>query len=324
MSTLSATVAVCTYNRYDHLPKCVESLTRQTLDPARFDVVVVDNSPDATRAAEAGVAMQAIGGPRLTYLLEKTPGLSNARNVAACASSADVIAFIDDDAIAEPDWLERIVDAFESFGDKAGVVGGRIDPIWESARPNWLSDRMLGQVSVVDWGGSLRVAGPDEWFAGANIAYRRALLQKVGGFAVNLGRIGGSGASLLSNEESAVNDAAVAAGLRLIYAPDARVSHLVDSRRLTREWFRQRIAWQAVSDLLARPETTLRDPARHWRSVIDFLDTLPPSERQLSGLHVDTEDPDLFQRQLGAVYGMTVTALTGFREVNAPAPGDRR
>lgn len=314
---LSATVAICTYNRYDLLKTCVESVLAQNVGERRFDVVIVDNSPDGALAAAKQREFGAAHPQRLRYIVEATPGLSNARNVATRTSDADVIVFIDDDAIAEAGWLSHVMEGFEEYGDLAGVVGGRIDPIWEAPRPPWLGDQILGYVSVVNWGGGLRVAADNEWFAGANIAYRRKTLHDLGGFSTNLGRIG-AGSSLLSNEENAVNDAMTGAGYRMIYAPEARVSHLVESKRLTREWFRQRTAWQAVSDMLARPATTMAKKSRHMRSVFDYLDHLPPRDRPMAGLYADTDDPEMFQRQLDAVYGLTVAALTGYQD--APTP----
>ena len=190
--------AVCTYDRYDALPRAVESLLAQTPPSGDFGVLVVDNSPDHEKARAFGARY--VGEPRVTYLVETTPGLSNARNVATGACGAELLAFMDDDAVASPDWLARIVEAFETCGPDAAVVGGKVVARWQAPRPPWLRERNFGYLSLVDWGGSLRVAKRDEWLAGTNLAYRVEALRAAGGFSTLLGRVG-SHSHLLSNEE---------------------------------------------------------------------------------------------------------------------------
>jgi glycosyltransferase involved in cell wall biosynthesis len=300
---------ICTYNRYDLLPKAIQSLAMQSLDRAQYKVVVVDNSPDHEAAARYGEQFR--GQKNFAYLIERTPGLSNARNVAARTCGTELIAYMDDDAIADPRWLEELLRAYDRFGEEAGIVGGRVDPIWEAERPRWLHDRLLGHVSVVDWGGECRVAGANEWLAGTNVSYRTELVQLYGGFNPSLGRVG-SGISLMSNEEIALSEAIKAAGKLLIYAPDARVEHLVDKRRLSRTWFRKRAAWQAVSDFVMKPEETLKGAQHQWRPLLDYFNSLPPKERSIRGLYLETDDPEKFLWQLGAIYMATVAAMSGF------------
>ena len=192
-------LCICTYDRYDLLGAAIDSALGQALPTGQYRVVVIDNSPDAARAEAFGRRYAAI--PHLDYVVEPTPGLSNARNVAARLGLAPIIAFMDDDALATPGWAEELLKAFAHFGAQAMVVGGRVDPIWGSPRPNWVHDDMLGHLSVVDWGGKTRFVDEGEWLAGTNIAFRTEAILSHGGFATHLGRIG-SGSSLLSNEES--------------------------------------------------------------------------------------------------------------------------
>ena len=88
--------------------------------------------------------------PNLTYLIEETPGLSNARNVSARLCGTPFISFMDDDAVAGETWLEEVVRAFQVFGPATMVVGGRVDPLWGASRPPWVHDAMLGNLSVVN------------------------------------------------------------------------------------------------------------------------------------------------------------------------------
>jgi len=304
------TAAICTYNRYDLLPKAIASLERQSLPKADYEILVVDNSPDRDQSVEFSIAFKSV--PGLTWLIEQTPGLSNARNVAARAAKSPIIAFMDDDAIAAPDWLEKLATVFDKFGSQAEVVGGRVDPIWEVPQPRWLPDSLLGNVSVVNWGGSDRFAAPREWVAGTNIAFRVAALQKAGGFSVHLGRTRG-GQALLSNDETDVIERMTANGARLVYAPGAVVQHLVPAERLTQGWFRRRVAWQAVSDYLLDPQRLFEKAPDYWRSVTEFYARLPPRDRNPRGLYVEQVDPEMFRMQMDALYNFTVVLLTGFR-----------
>jgi glycosyltransferase involved in cell wall biosynthesis len=292
------------------LPKAIESLSRQTLAPDSFQIIVVDNSPDHERSEQEARALR--GYDNLQWIVEKTSGLSNARNVGARAAAAPLIAFMDDDAIAAPGWLDAYIAAFDTFGPLAHAAGGRVDPLWGAPRPTWLADAMLGYVSVVHWGGVARFAAAREWVAGTNIAFRRDALLAAGGFHVGLGR-NRTGHALLSNDEIEVLARLADAGGRLLYVPDAVVEHLVPTERLTQSWFRRRAAWQAVSDYLQDPRTLYENAPRYWPDVADFLSRLPPKYRGPRGLYVEQTDPEMFRRQTGAIYNFTVATLAGFQ-----------
>jgi glucosyl-dolichyl phosphate glucuronosyltransferase len=315
MTDLAISAIVCTYDRYDLLPKAIGSLTKQTLPQDAFEIIVVDNSPDHERSDEISHEYAAV--ENLKWIVEKTPGLSNARNVGAGRAAAPIVAFMDDDAIASPSWLQCIVGAFKQFGPAAQAAGGRVTPIWGAPRPAWLPDELLGYVSVVDWGGSARVAQPKEWVAGTNIAFRNDALKKAGGFSVGLGRNKG-GHALLSNDEIEIIARLGAGGGQLLYVPEAMVEHLVPPERLSQAWFRRRVAWQAVSDYLQDPKGLFEKAPRYWNGVTDFYARLPPKHRTPRGLYVELDDPDLFRRQLSALYNFTVAVLAGFNGLEEP------
>ncbi len=310
MTTPRITAAICTYNRYDTLPRAIASLVAQAMPAEDFEVLVIDNSPDHAHSETVSEAFRNIAN--LRWVIEKTPGLSNARNVATRLARAPLIAFMDDDAVASAGWLEALEKAFAEFGAVAQVVGGRVDPIWAIPQPSWLPDSLLGNVSVVNWGGAARFAAPSEWVAGTNIAFRVEALKAAGGFSVHLGRTRG-GQALLSNDETDVIERLAAQGGRLVYAPEAVVDHLVPAERLTQTWFRRRTAWQAVSDYLLDSARVFEKAPGYWRGVTAFYARLPPKYRSPRGLYVEQDDPEMFKMQLSAIYNFTVVALTGFR-----------
>ncbi|MEM8628262.1 MAG: glycosyltransferase [Pseudomonadota bacterium] len=300
-------ICICTYNRYDLLPKAIESALAQRYEADHWRVLVIDNSPDERRAREEAAKYKA--EQNLSYIVERTAGLSHARNVGAAACDARYIAFMDDDAIADPDWLTKLMEAFQS-GAAIGAVGGRVDPIWPVVQPAWVTDRMEGALSIINWGGALRPLGSKEWLAGTNIAFDVSTLLASGGFQTSLGRIG-SGLTLLSNEESAVVEYLASHNFQVLYAPEAVVQHLVDHRRLTKSWFRKRAAWQAASDFLKDPEHVDGRAAQYWDNVVERFGRMPPVDRTPRGFFVDTDDAAEFQLQLDSIYNMTVALLAG-------------
>lgn len=314
MNAPRITICICTYDRYDVLPKAIESAKAQTLDRSLYRIIVVDNSPDHVQAEAFGRPYHE--PPFLSYHIEKTPGLSNARNVGSRDCGTEFIAFMDDDAIASPGWLEHLLAGFDRFGEDVAVVGGRVDPIWGTERPTWLGDRMLGYVSVVNWGGETRIAGEKEWLAGTNIAFRTRTVLDAGGFDVSLGRKGG-GAALMSNEEVMIVNHLREKGLRSVYAPEASVRHLVERKRLQRSWFRRRVAWQAVSDYTADAQAAIASARRYWDVVTNYFFALPPAERTIRGLYFDTDSAELLQQQLDAIYIVTLAQLSGFEGIAA-------
>ena len=122
-------VIMSTYNRGALLEDAIRSMLAQhaAITPP-FELIVVDNnSTDNTR--EIVLDRFARVDPRVQYLFESQQGLSYARNAGIRAARAPLVAFIDDDVRAQPDWVAAIARAFDEHPD-ADVVGGRVLPIW--------------------------------------------------------------------------------------------------------------------------------------------------------------------------------------------------
>ena len=117
---IKISVVIATRNRADYLRKALESLAHQTLDPIDYEIIVVDNgSQDETRRVVEKYDTSAT----LRYIFEPIIGLSRARNAGWKNAQGEIIALIDDDAIANAEWLERYVLAFEEFGENVGLMG---------------------------------------------------------------------------------------------------------------------------------------------------------------------------------------------------------
>ena len=242
---LDISVNLATHNRADLLEACLVNLCEQTLDPTRYEICVVNNAcTDATPALVASVIAR-YPRHRLFMVSEPVAGLSRARNCGIGATRAPLIADIDDDATANPDWLERFVTRFAELPPNVGVIGGEIIPVWQTPPPEWLNPYMKGILSAASNLGAVpRFIEPQEGLLECNTCYRREALESVGNFPVELGRVG----DLLLSGEGAVNAAIRHKGWGLFFDPAILIHHNIHAERLTTEWLRKRLFWQGVSD----------------------------------------------------------------------------
>jgi len=293
------------------LQAALASLAKQSLGAERYRVIVVDNAPEQIDST----SYLPQSSLNIRWLRAPAAGLSNARNLAASACMTPLIAFLDDDAVASAEWLATLVSAFEEFGEHVFAAGGRVNPLWLAPRPPWLPDELLGHLSLIDWGGERRMLKSREWIAGTNMAFRVANLDGIGGFSTKFGRCGGD-ELLLSNDESEVVARLKANGGEIAYVPEAVVQHRISPERLTQSWMRRRIVWQAISDYLQYPVETFGKARGHWDAVKRFITGLPPEYQSLDSLVIEQSDPEVFRRQMLALYSHTTALLTGFHGVN--------
>lgn len=251
---------VCSYNRIDYTRRALASLEAQTLPPGALEIVVVDNG--SNDGSVAFIEAEARRLPNLVFVTEPTLGLSHARNAGIRAAGGRWVGFIDDDAVAAPDWAETIlrVAAEEDAAGigEVGAIGGLIAPLWEAERPEWFHDDVYGYFSILDRGPVRHtMRGPHEIAYGTNMAFRADVLEACGGFDTALGR---KGTSLLSNEETLLQIAIDALGFRRVYDPDVRVEHPVHAVRLSQQWLLKRAYWQGASDAVMHETLAPRGP----------------------------------------------------------------
>jgi len=297
-NNLKVCIVICTYRRFNLLPRAIESAMGQSYPKADLEIMVVDNSGQQGQSEE--FAARYAECRDFTYLIEPHPGLSRARNAGWRATSADIVAYMDDDAAADPGWVGVLVDAYRAFGEQAAAVGGMVKPIWETARPAWLHPSLEGYLSIVDWGGQRRIAGELEWLAGTNVSFRRSILAEFGGFDEKLGR---TEEKLLSNEELGLTAKIRASGRTTVYDPQAIVHHLISQDRISQDWFRRRVFWQAISDLIMQSDP---HPVVDylWDGVAKYFVRLPLSQRTPAGLFANMDEAELFRDELGAIYNL--------------------
>jgi glycosyltransferase involved in cell wall biosynthesis len=304
-----ASAIICTHNRAEYLAKAIQSLVDQRTPKDKYEIIVVDNcSTDSTR--EIVGQYQRVNNIRHIY--EPTLGLSYARNTGWRNARGKYVAYLDDDAIACPAWLDKILKVFESVTPRPGCAGGKVYPIWEGPRPTWLSDWLLHGLTVVDWSDSPHVLSnlSVEWLVGANIAFPTDLLESAGGFTSGLDRIGNS---LLSSGDVFLERRIVKMGYSCFYHPDIAVGHHIFESRLSQSWFTRRYYWQGVSDAVMQVLEERPSTRQRLHLAVSKTMTLLGSPKKVMKLVLPTNNPTRFTDKcfalitLGHIYGLLGT-----------------
>lgn len=216
-SPSSVTVVVCTRDRPDLLEQCLHALSRQTY--RRFDVLVVDNAP--THPVQ-NICLRW----GATWVLAPLRGVARARNVGAKLAQGEIVAFIDDDAIAEPEWLEALVRDFEDHAIAAvsgGIrymksVGDSRAMSSEEAAPGMMKAPRSFDLNTPGWFTLACFGGISD---GGNMAFRREQVPSLVAFDERLGR----GRLIDSGEEHVLFASLIARGYRVAHNPAAIWRH---------------------------------------------------------------------------------------------------
>jgi len=263
--TVSAIICCYTGERFKDIHEAVESALAQTLKPHEVIIAVDHNKQLYERLAEnyrdsveirrnpvilnrspncqSPVPNPQPPVPIVLVLNGGTQGLSETRNVGIRASSGDIVAFIDDDALAGPDWLEKLIRPFQPpvpiFPSHVVAVGGRAIPLWPNdRRPSWFAEELDWIVGCTYKGLPLdgnRIRNVH----GCNMAFRKGCFEKAGFFRSETGRVGattgcGEEADLCLRIAHALPEALIA------YQEHATIRHKVAPHRTTWRYLWQR------------------------------------------------------------------------------------
>jgi CelD/BcsL family acetyltransferase involved in cellulose biosynthesis/GT2 family glycosyltransferase len=251
-------VIVPTFNRARALGETLESLINQQVEPP-YEIIVVDNnSTDDTRAVVEAFAQKAPN--KVRYVFETQQGSSAARNAGIAAARGDILAFVDDDVVAHPDWLSELSATYATHPD-AWCVGGKVTLSLPKVLPPWFdpsSNVMVCYLSYQDFGeGVVRVDYPLA-LSTANFSVRREVLARIGVFDTTLGRFD---VGLLCGEDVDLCWRIQQAGGHVYFNSRAAVTHLIPETRVTKGFFRERAYWEGRTDaLLAAQRNELAPP----------------------------------------------------------------
>ena len=215
----TCSVVICTRNRPAQLDECLQAAAR--LDYPSFDVWVIDNAPSDSQTREIAARRG------VNYVLEPVVGLNRARNRGARACAGEIVAYLDDDALAEPGWLSALVSEFED--PEVMAVAGRVFPLSLETE----SQRLCARIGEYHSGGaewrSVDRKTPS-WFEmanfggignGMNMAFRRRAFEVWPGFHGRLDR----GTPLHGSGEHHAFFSLIDRGYRVVYTPRAVVRH---------------------------------------------------------------------------------------------------
>lgn len=228
LNTIDLSIIIATHNRADSLMETLGDLCAQEAGDAQFEILVCDNgSTDHTREAVEAFRERA---PRpVVYIPVPQKGKSFALNEGIRRAGGSYLFFTDDDTRLEPDWLSILYSVFLETG--ADGAAGPVHPLWQSPRPQWLSERLLHQIGMVDHGTRpFILKDKTKSFIGPNCAYRKKLYQELGGYA-----------PYDTHEDIEWFLRVFKAGKKLAYEPRAAVRHKIDPSRLTVKYFARRM-----------------------------------------------------------------------------------
>ena len=294
----NVSVIICAYTQYRwaELVNAVESVQRQSTPPDEIIIAVDHNQQllECVRAHISGVVV---------VENSETRGLSGARNSALSVARGEVIAFMDEDAVAAPDWLEQILAHYEA--PKVIGVGGAINPLWVTRRPAWFPDEFDWVVGCT-YRGMPTSTLPVRNLIGCNMSFRREVFQAVGGFTNGIGRVGTRPVGC-EETELCIRASHHWPHTLFLYEPLARVQHRVPPSRTTFGYFCSRCYSEGLSKALVAKLVGAQSGLASERSYT--LRTLPRGVSNGVKDVIIRRDPAGLARAAAIVAGLAITTM---------------
>ena len=230
-----ATIAICTYNRAKLLMLCIESLTKIDFQKENFEVLVVNNNSTDNTLEVCKQAELLFPQLNFRYVTETQQGVGYTRTRCAKEAKGEIVAYIDDDCLADENWLKNIVGFYENHPD-AMSTGGKILPKYLVPVADWFGKYFWGLVGLYDLGSKVFQMKGVRYPAGANMHFRKKAFEKYGYFDGNLGR---SGTSLMAGEEKAMYLKLINHIEKVYYLPQVVVQHHVEGNKFDKAYVRR-------------------------------------------------------------------------------------
>ncbi len=244
--------------RWDSILAAVRSIQQQSMPPDEIVVSVDHNEALADRLEQAlpGVLVaRHDNGPR---------GASSNRNAGVAVVTADVVAFLDDDEVADPNWLYQLTIPFTD--EQVIGTGGLARPLWEGEEPAWFP-LSFGWAIGASYEGMPTTPAVVRNVWGGNMAMRVAVFRQVGGFREDFGKVGHF--SEPEDTDLCVRATSATGGIWL-YLPDAVISHRVPPQRTSFAFFLRRCYNEGAGKVAMAADSRDRlDPERDYiRKVV--------------------------------------------------------
>ena len=221
-------IIICTYNRTEYLPNCLEHLKNQTAKKEFYEIIIIDNNSSDKTELICKDYIQKNSEINVTYFLEKKPGLSNARNRGIKEAKGDILCFIDDDGFATADYVKTISKYATNINYSNYIAfGGKVIPCYNKGKePIWISKYISGLVSEVDLGTKVKSFNK-KYPAGCNMVFRKEFFENHGGFNVDLHTRGDDKYIFQKLRDN---------NYKILYVPELKVSHFIDDYRLEKNF----------------------------------------------------------------------------------------
>jgi GT2 family glycosyltransferase len=237
----SISVVICAYteNRWDDILAAVGSVRSQQVKPQEI-IVVVDHNPALYSR------LKLVLDDVVVVENHQTRGLSGGKNTGVAVARAELVAFLDDDAVAEPNWLRFLA---ASYVDENVIgVGGLTRPLWETQRPRWFPEEFDWVVGCTFVG---REPGPVRNLLGGNASFRREVFDVAGGFPDHIGRSVATRRPLGCEEtEFCIRLSQRRPGAVFVFDARAVIWHRVPAVRSRLSYFRSRCYAEGLSKAL--------------------------------------------------------------------------
>lgn len=219
-------ILIPTHNRAPILKRTIESLAAiEVPHGIKVELIVVANACTDDTLQVVDRLQSSLAFP-MRCMEEPEASLNLARNRCIAEAKGEILAFLDDDVWVEREWLRSLIETYES--EPADLLAGRVTLWWEAViKPSWSSPSVEQLLSQLDYGERV-IELQKAKVAGANFAFRRKVVECIGGFAAGLDR---AGQDLLSGGDTEFASRALTAGFRLFYAPTMAVRHWIPPYR---------------------------------------------------------------------------------------------
>ena len=274
-------VIIPTHNRSQLLKQTVDTILAQNYPEDRWELILVDNnSSDDTAGVIADVVAR---DHRVSGLSERRKGAHFARNSGALAAKGDVLYFTDDDMLAEPDMLARIVEGFEA-DDSVASVTGKVLPKWETEPPVWVLELCRNELlSLIDLGEATIISDDDPGVFSCHQAVKRDVFLQAGGYNPDT-----NAETFTGDNETGLNIKIKSLGKKFAYVGGAVTHHMIPASRMTQRYLNSRFADQGFCDSYTQFRAIHPSRARLAKrmiahSVLAGVDVLKAAARRVAG-----------------------------------------
>lgn len=295
-NTISVIICCYTEQRWEDLLAAVASVRKQTLRASEI-IVVVDHNPLLLQRVQEYL-------PDVIAMENKGPrGLSGARNSGIARARGSLVAFLDDDAIAMPDWLKLLQEDLRN--PQVLGTGGAVLPLWSQQRAAWFPEEFLWVVGCT-YRGMPQTSSSIRNPIGANMAFRREVFDGVGGFLSEIGRVGTRPVGC-EETELCIRARQHWPQRRFQYKPEASVSHRVPANRMTWRYFSARCYAEGLSKAFVTKNVGSDDGLASERTYT--LKILPEAIRQGFVDAFVSHDWSGIARSVAILLGLLITIL---------------